>query len=61
MIYDRLVEGLDVYQSLEIMKFLDSFHKAKKGRLSIMIANDERDLKDVGLDRILKIENRRIM
>ena len=60
MIYDRLLEGLDDYQSLQLLGFVDEFHKQKSGRLSIVIANDERDIKDIKLDRIVKIENRRI-
>jgi ABC-type transporter Mla maintaining outer membrane lipid asymmetry ATPase subunit MlaF len=61
MIYDRLLEGLDSHQSLQLLGFIDEFHKSKSDRLSIMIANDESDLKDVRLDRILRIENRRIV
>lgn len=61
MIYDRLMEGLDASQSLQLLKFVEEFHRNKKNRLSIMIANDERDVKDTMMpDRILKIENRRI-
>ena len=60
MIYDRLLEGLDNHQSLQLLGFVDEFHKQKNGRLNIMIANDERDVKDIKLDRIVKIENRRI-
>ncbi|MBI5874599.1 MAG: hypothetical protein HZB81_01925 [Deltaproteobacteria bacterium] len=60
MIYDRLMEGLDASQSLQLLKFVEEFHRSKKNRLSIMIANDESDIKDIKLDRMLKIENRRI-
>lgn len=60
MIYDRLMEGLDMHQSLQLLKFADAFHKAKKDRLSIIIANDEGDIKDTMPDRILHIENRRL-
>lgn len=61
MIYDRLLEGLDSYQSLQLLGFVDEFHKQKNGRLSIVIANDERDIKDIKLDRVVKIEGRRIV
>ncbi|MBI5327202.1 MAG: ATP-binding cassette domain-containing protein [Deltaproteobacteria bacterium] len=61
MIYDRLLQGFDSYQSLQLLGFIDEFHKSRNDRLSIMLANDERDLKDVRLDRILRIENRRIV
>ncbi|MEK7689357.1 MAG: ATP-binding cassette domain-containing protein [Deltaproteobacteria bacterium] len=61
MIYDRLMEGLDERQSLELIRFVDGFHKAKKDRLSIMIANDERGVRDIIPDRVLRIENRRII
>ncbi len=60
MIYDRLMEGLDTSQGLQLLKFVEEFHSNKKNRLSIMIANDERDVKDIKLDRMLNIENRRI-
>ncbi len=61
MIYDRLMEGLDVYQGLEILRFVDGFHKDRKDRLSVMIANDERDVRDIMPDSVLRIENRRIV
>lgn len=61
MIYDRLMEGLDEQQSLQLLKFVDEFHKAKKDRISIMIANDEMDIKDITVDRMLRIENRRLV
>jgi len=61
MIYDRLMEGLDERQSLELVRFVDGFHKAKKDRLSIMIANDKRGVRDIMTDRVLRIENRRII
>ena len=61
MIYDRLMEGLDAHQGLRLLNFVDEFHKAKKDRVSIMIANDERDVLDIMPDRILRIENRRIV
>jgi len=61
MIYDRLMEGLDAHQGLQLLNFVDEFHKAKKDRVSIMIANDERDVRDIMPDRVLRIENRRII
>lgn len=61
MLYDRLLEGLDEHQGLQLLKLVDEFHESKKDRLSIMIANDERDIKGMALDRILRIENRRIV
>lgn len=61
MIYDRILEGLDTHQSLQLLGFIDEFYRSKKGRLSIMIANDERDLKDAAIDRTFRIENRRIV
>lgn len=61
MIYDRLAAGLDVNQSLHLLKFVDEFHKSKDDRLSIMLANDEMDIKGTAIDRILKIENRRLV
>lgn len=61
MIYDMLLEGLDAVQSSEMLGLVDKFHKEKKDRLSIMTINDERDIKEITLDRILRIENRRIL
>lgn len=61
MIYDRLLEGLDRLQSLQLLRFVEEFQRQGKGRLSIMIANDEQDLKDMTLDRVLRIENRRLV
>ena len=61
MIYDRLLEGLDSYQSLEILRMIHGFHKAKKNRLSIMIVNDARDVRSIMPDRILRIVNRRFI
>lgn len=61
MIYDRLMEGLDSYQRLGMLRVVNGFHKAKKDRLSIMIANDTRDVRDIMPDRVLRIENKRII
>ncbi|HAG51041.1 MAG TPA: hypothetical protein DCL42_06855 [Deltaproteobacteria bacterium] len=61
MIYDRLLEGLDSLQSVQVLRFVDEFHKQKTQRLSIMVANDERDVKDFAPDRILRIDNRRLI
>lgn len=61
MIYDRLLEGLDRLQSLQLLRFVEEFQRQGKERLSIMIANDEQDLKDMTLDRVLRIENRRLV
>lgn len=61
MIYDRPLKGLDVYHGSQILRFVNEFHKGREDRLSIVIANDEEDVKDIALDRILRIENRRIL
>lgn len=61
MIYDMLLEGLDLVQGSKILGFVNKFHKEKEERLSIMTVNDEKDIKDITLDRILRIEDRRII
>lgn len=61
MIYDRLLKGLDVYQGSQILRLVNEFHKERDDRLSIVITNDEGDIKDIALDRILRIEDRRIL
>jgi phospholipid/cholesterol/gamma-HCH transport system ATP-binding protein len=62
MIYDGLVEGLDSIQGQQLLKFADEFHRQNaKDRLSIMMVNDENDLMGMPVDRILRIENRRIV
>lgn len=61
MIYDRLMEGLDAYQSLDMLRMVNGFHKAKKNRLSIMIVNDARDVRSIMPDRTLRIVNRRFI
>ena len=61
MIYDRLLEGLDSLQSVQVLRFVDEFHKQKTQRLSIMVANDEKDVKDFAPARILRIDNRRLI
>jgi len=62
MLYDRLTEGLDSYQSLQLLRFVDEFHKKEeKNRLSVIIVNDEGDIRDMKLDRVFRIENRKII
>jgi ABC-type transporter Mla maintaining outer membrane lipid asymmetry ATPase subunit MlaF len=61
MIYDRLLEGLDSYQGLEMLRMANGFHKAKKNRLTIMIVNDARDVQSITPDRTLRIVNRRFI
>ncbi len=61
MIYDMVLEGLDYRQTQEILGFIDKFHEENDGRLSIMTFNNERDLKEIPLDRILRIEDKRFV
>lgn len=61
MLYDMLLEGLDDTQSSAMLGLVDKFHMDKKERLSIMTVNNEKDIKEITLDRILRIENRRIL
>ena len=62
VLYDRLTEGLDSYQSLQLLRFVDEFHKKEeKNRLSVIIVNDEGDIRDMKLDRVFRIENRKII
>ena len=61
MLYDMVLEGLDFRQTHEVLGFIDKFHKEKDDRLSIMTFNNERDLKEIPLDRVLRIEDKRIL
>src|SRR4030067_890353 len=62
VLYYRLTEGLDSYQSLQLLRFVDEFHKKEdKNRLSVIIVNDEGDIRDMKLDRVFRIENRKII
>ncbi len=61
LIFDRFLVGLDASQRVEMAALLDTAHYGKQGRLTIVTTNYEENIRDLSLDKVFKIEGRRLV